>query len=147
MHVYQRVEAALWARKQPVDGALLVALHMVVVELAEEVISDVVVALALDVQRLLDEAGGFLRNAPAPKATRRNLQKRSAMSSVNQSPSSMGITLSSSARNDRLWNPLQVVLDGFALVGQNQPRPVHRIATKHAAPGIGDQLANGVGQQ
>ena len=41
VHVDQRVEAALGAGEQPVDGALLVALHVVVVEILEEVLADV----------------------------------------------------------------------------------------------------------
>ena len=42
---------------------------------------------------------------------------------------------------------LQVVFNGLALVGQDQPRLVQRISAKHAAHGIGDQFADGVGQQ
>ena len=44
VHVDQRVEAALGAGKQPVDGALLVALHMVGVEILEEIIADIALA-------------------------------------------------------------------------------------------------------
>ena len=50
-------------------------------------------------------------------------------------------------REARLRNLLQVVLDGFALVGQDQPRLVQRVAAEHAAHGIGDELSHGVGQQ
>ncbi|MNR60562.1 hypothetical protein D3C85_1820790 [compost metagenome] len=55
MHVDQRIEAALGAGEQPVDRSLLVAFHMVGIELAQQVIAQAVVALALDVERLLDE--------------------------------------------------------------------------------------------
>ncbi len=35
MHVDQRVETAPGAGEQPVDGALFIALHMVIIELAQ----------------------------------------------------------------------------------------------------------------
>ena len=41
MHVDERVEAALWAGEKPVDGSLFVAAHMVVVEVLEEISTDV----------------------------------------------------------------------------------------------------------
>ena len=53
VHVDQRVEAAFGAGEQPVDGALFVALHMVVVEVLQEVFADVLA------QRLFDEREVF----------------------------------------------------------------------------------------
>ena len=54
VHVDQRIEAALRAGKQPVDGTLLVALHMVAVEILEEVVADVA-GFAVFAQRGFDE--------------------------------------------------------------------------------------------
>ena len=60
VHVDQRVETAPGAGEQPVDGTFLVAFHMVVIELTQEIVTNAVVALALDVQRLFDESQIFL---------------------------------------------------------------------------------------
>ena len=146
VHVDQRIEAALGTGEQPVDGPFLVAFHMVGVELAEEVIADAVIALALDVQRLLDELEVFLVVLIA-KGHAQELAE--ALGDVVGEPVAVqhGDDVVVIGREARLRNPLQVVLDGLTLVSQDQPRLVQRVTAEHAAHGIGDQLAHGVGQQ
>ena len=79
---------------------------MVAVEILEEVVADVA-GLAVLAQRLFDELEVVLVVLLAEGDTQ-EMRKRSVMSSVNQSPSSMGMTLSSSGREaiGFRWNPL-----------------------------------------
>jgi len=146
VHVDQRVKAALRAGEQPIDRALFIALHMVGVELTEEIIANAVVALALDVQCLLDEAEVFLVMFVAEGHTQ---ELAEALGDVVGKPVAVehGDDIIIVGWEAGLRNPLQVVLDGLALVGQDQPRLIQRKAAEHAAHGIGDQLAHGVGQQ
>lgn len=55
VHVDERVEAAFGARKQPVDGPLLVHFHVMCVKLAREVLADVFPQGVLDKRQVLGE--------------------------------------------------------------------------------------------
>ena len=64
------------------------------------------------------------------------------MSSSNQSPSTIGMTLSSSGSERRARNLREVVLHRRALVGEDQPRLVKAVAAEHAADGVRDEIAD-----
>ena len=68
------------------------------------------------------------------------MRKRATMSSSNQSPSTIGMTLSASGSERRARHLGEVVLQRRALVGEDQPRLVEAVATEHAADGVGDEV-------
>ncbi len=45
----------------------------------------------------------------------------------------------------RLGNLLQLIFDGFTLIGEDQARFVQGVAPKHAANCVGEELLHGVG--
>ncbi|MOA22324.1 hypothetical protein D3C78_1428730 [compost metagenome] len=146
MQINQCAECALRATEQPVNRALLVALHMVSVELAQEVIAQAVVTLALDVEGLFDKRQVVLVMRIAKSHTQELAETQGDVVrepvTVEQRDHVVVI-----GREAGLWHFAQIVLQRLALVGQNQPRLVEAIAAKHAAHGIGHQLAHGVSQQ
>src|SRR5690606_20980578 len=144
VQVDQCAEGALGAAEQPVDGALLVALHMVGIELAKEVVAQAVVALALDVERLLDKSQVVLVMRIAKGYTQKLTETQGDVVrepvAIQQRDNIVVI-----GREAGLWYLGQIVSQGFTLVGQDQPRLVQAITTEHAAYCIAHQLAHGVG--
>ena len=57
------------------------------------------------------------------------------------------MTLSSSGGKVGSGTWLQVVLQGFALVGQDQAGLIQRVAPEHAAHRVADEFLHRVGQQ
>ena len=82
----------------------------------------------------------FSSKCCSPKAARRNVRKRATMSSSNQSPSTIGMTLSASGANVGARHLGEVVLHRRALVGEDQPRLVKAVAAEHAANRVRDQV-------
>ena len=92
MHVNESVEATFGAREHPVDRALLVTLHVVFVEILGEVFTDVFAKCCLDKAQVFLEVL-FAKRDP------QELPETFCDVIENQSPSSMGMTLSSSGSN------------------------------------------------
>ena len=69
------------------------------------------------------------------------------MSSANQSPSRMRDDVVAVGREGGLRHLAQVVVERFALIGEDQAGLVEGVAAEHAADGVAEEFAHGVGQQ
>ena len=140
VHVDERVKAALGAGKQPVDGPLLVALHMVVVEVPEKILPDVLAQGLLDkghVLLVMLIAEGHAQKLPEPP--------HDVVGEPFSVQDGQDIVLVRCKARFRYLG--EVLGNCLALVGQDQPGLVQRIAAEHAADRIGEELFHGVGQQ
>src|SRR5262249_15985321 len=136
----ERVERTLGTRKQPVDRALFVALHMVVEEVAYEIFANVLA------ERVLDEGEVVLELRLAEGDAQEGVEARG---NVVPKPVAVedGYHVVGDGFEGRLWAPRAIGVQAVAPAGEDQARRVEAVAAEHAAHRIGDELAHGVGAQ
>ena len=140
VHVDQRVERALGAGEHPVDRALLVALHVVGVEILGEILADVLAKRVLDIAQVLAE----MRLAEGGAQ-----EQAEAFGDVVGEPVGVehGDDVVFVRHEARLGHAGEVVGQRLALIGEDQAGRVEAVAAEHAAHGVGEELGHGVGAQ
>ena len=135
VHVDQRVERPLGAGEHPVDRALPVALHMVGVEILGEVFADVLAQGVLDGAQVLAEM--VLAEGHAE-------EQAEAFGDVVGEPVGVehGDDVVLVRHEGGVRHAGEVILQPFALIGEDQARRVEAVAAEHAAHGVGEEVSN-----